>query len=143
MEITAEPNTSVARPRADVHDPSYQAFQILHWGFVILPFISGIDKFFNLLARWRDYLSPAFAQISPLSPSATMMAAGVIEMIAAVVVAIRPRVGAYVVAAWLAGIIVNLLLLQGTLDIALRDLGLLLGALALGRLSQVHDRTLA
>src|SRR3954468_14949934 len=101
MDITADRNHAVVRSRADIHDPSYQAFQLLHWGFVAAPFLAGLDKFFNLLTHWEGYLSPAFARLSPLSPHATMQAVGVVEMIAAVVVAIRPRFGAYVVAAWL------------------------------------------
>jgi hypothetical protein len=140
MDITADRNHAVVRSRADIHDPSYQAFQLLHWGFVAAPFLAGLDKFFNLLTHWEGYLSPAFARLSPLSPHATMQAVGVVEMIAAVVVAIRPRFGAYVVAAWLVGIMLNLLLLGHGYDVALRDLGLFLGALALGRLSELHDK---
>ena len=139
MEIAAHRHQAGTAPRTDIHDPSTQAFHILHWGFVAAPFLAGIDKFFNLLTRWETYLSPAFAKLSPLSAHATMMAVGVIEMIAAVLVAVKPRVGAYVVAAWLAGIILNLLLLGRGYDIALRDLGLLLGAVALGRLAEEHD----
>jgi hypothetical protein len=140
MDIAAHSHQAVTATRADLHEPSYQAFQILHWGFVAAPFLAGIDKFFDLLTHWEGYLSPAFAQLSPLSPHATMMSVGVIEMVAAVVVALRPRIGAHVVAAWLVGIILNLVLLGHGYDIALRDFGLLLAALALGRLSELHDR---
>jgi len=115
--------------------PSLQAFQILHWGFTAAPVIAGTDKFFGLLTNWDQYLAPAIAGLSPLSVRATMMVVGVIEVVAGLLVAIRPKVGAYVVAAWLAGIIVNLLVLGAFFDVALRDFGLLLGALALGRLS--------
>jgi hypothetical protein len=139
MDITAHRNHAVTRAQVDIRNPSYQAFEILHWGFVVAPFLAGIDKFFNLLTQWQEYLSPAFARLSPLSPHATMAAVGVVEMIAAVLVAARPRIGAYVVAAWLVGIIVNLLLLGHGYDIALRDLGLCLGALSLGRLSELYD----
>jgi hypothetical protein len=140
MEITAQSRPSMTVAPTDIHEPSYQAFQILHWGFVAAPFLAGIDKFFNLLTHWEGYLSPAFAKLSPFSPHATMQVVGVVEMIAAVLVAIRPRIGAHVVAAWLFGIILNLVFLGHGYDIALRDLGLLLGALALGRLSVLHDR---
>jgi hypothetical protein len=140
MEIAADRNHTNIAARADLREPSYQAFQILHWGFVAAPLLAGFDKFFNLLTRWEDYLSPVFAKLSPLSPRATMTTVGAIEMVAALLVAVRPRIGAYVVAAWLAGIILNLLLLGHGYDIALRDFGLFLGALALGRLSQLHDR---
>jgi hypothetical protein len=119
--------------------PAYQAYQLLHWGLVAAPVIAGADKFFGLLTNWDKYLAPPFAHLSPLSVHATMMGVGVVEMIAGLVVALRPRIGAYVVAAWLLGIIVNLLVIGGYYDIALRDFGLLLGALALGRLSQTYD----
>jgi hypothetical protein len=121
-------------------DPNHQAYQILHWGFVAAPAIAGIDKFVQLLANWDKYLSPLFAKISPFSVHGTMMAVGVIELAAALLVALRPRIGAYVVAAWLAGIILNLLALGGYFDVALRDFGLMLAALALGRLSETFDR---
>ena len=123
----------------DVHNPTYQAFQILHWGFVAAPAIAGTDKFLNLLTDWDAYLSPAFAKLSPLSVHGTMLVVGAIEIVAALIVASKPRLGAYVVAAWLAGIILNLLLLGHGYDVALRDFGLFLGALALGRLSVVYD----
>lgn len=96
----------------------------------------GIDKFFNRLADWERYLSDTVIELSPLSISNLMRVVGVIEIVAALLVAFRPRIGAYVVAAWLALIIVNLLLIPGFYDVALRDFGLLLGALALGRLAQ-------
>ena len=123
----------------EIHNPSYQAYQILHWAFVAAPAIAGIDKFLGLLANWDRYLSPAFARLSPLPVHATMLVVGVIEMAAGLLVALRPKIGAYVVAAWLVGIIVNLLLSGGYYDIALRDFGLFLAALALGRLSQRYD----
>lgn len=119
-------------------DPRYQAFEILHWGFVAAPLLAGADKFTNLLTHWENYLAPAIAHLSPLAPRATMQVVGVIEIVAALLVAIRPRLGAYVVAAWLCGIILNLLLLGNYYDVALRDLGLALGALALGRLSESY-----
>lgn len=128
------------RSESDVHDPSYQAFQILHWGFVAAPALSGADKFLNLLTNWEAYLSPTFARLSPFGAHATMLVVGVVEIVAALIVAVRPRIGAYVVAAWLAGIILNLLLIGHGYDIAFRDFGLALGAIALGRLSEVHDR---
>lgn len=125
--------------RDSLSDPRYQAYTILHWGFVAAPVLAGLDKFTNWMTNWTEYLSPAFARLSPLAPHSTMLAVGVVEVAAGVLVAIKPRVGAYVVAAWLAGIILNLLLLGGYYDVALRDLGLCLGALALGRLSERYD----
>lgn len=129
------------KTRSLADNPSYQAFQILHWGFVAAPALAGADKFFGFLTRWEDYLAPALARLSPFSPHGTMLVVGVVEMVAALLVALRPRIGAYVVAAWLAGIIFNLLLLGHFYDVALRDLGLCLGALALARLSEVYDRS--
>ena len=119
-------------------DPRYQAFEILHWGFVAAPLLAGADKFTNLMTHWESYLAPGLARLSPLAPRATMQVVGIVEIVAALLVAIRPRLGAYVVAAWLFGIILNLLLLGNYYDVALRDLGLALGALALGRLSETY-----
>jgi hypothetical protein len=126
-------------PEADAHSPAYQAYQILHWGFVAAPVIAGADKFLHLLTNWDQYLAPTLARMSPLGTHGTMLVVGVVEVVAGLVVAVKPRIGAYVVAAWLVGIILNLLLLGSFFDVALRDFGLFLGALALGRLSQVYD----
>jgi hypothetical protein len=131
--------TAHVRPEADARNPAYQAYQILHWGFVAAPVLAGADKFLHLLANWDQYLAPAFARLSPLSAHATMLVVGLIEMAAGLVVAAKPRIGAYVVAAWLVGIILNLFILGSFFDVALRDFGLFLGALALGRLSEVYD----
>lgn len=138
---TATLQQSVHAPITDVHGASYQAFQMLHWAFVAVPLLAGIDKLFNLMTQWDHYLSPAFTKLSPFNPSTTMSVVGVIEIIAAMIVAVRPKIGAYVVAAWLGAIIINLLLLGHSYDIALRDLGLCVGALALSRLSEVHDHS--
>jgi len=135
-DLSVPDQRSIERAKA----PAYQAFQILHWGFVVAPIIMGADKFLNLLGNWEKYLAPAFLSLSPWSAVSTMRVVGVIEIVAGVVVALKPRVGAYVVAAWLAGIILNLLLLGGYYDVAVRDFGLLLGALALGRLSASYAR---
>jgi hypothetical protein len=116
--------------------PAYQAYQILHAGFVIVPILAGIDKFLHLLTNWDVYLAPRIATLSPIGGHGLMLVVGVIEILAGLLVAFRPRIGAYVVMAWLLAIIVNLLLLPGFFDIALRDFGLALGALALARLSK-------
>jgi hypothetical protein len=124
--------------------PIYQAYQILHWGFTIAPIIAGLDKFFNLLATeeggWAHYLAPVFPRLLGISAQAFMSVVGVVEIVAGLLVAFRPRIGAYIVGAWLLGIILNLLILGEYFDIALRDLGLALGAFALGRLAMVFDR---
>jgi len=125
-----------ARANSDLRtQPAYQAYQILHAGFVIAPILAGIDKFLHLLTNWDMYLAPAIANLSPIGGHGLMLAVGVIEIIAGGLVAFRPRIGAYIVTGWLLAIIVNLLLIPGYFDIALRDFGLALGALALARLS--------
>jgi uncharacterized membrane protein YphA (DoxX/SURF4 family) len=119
--------------------PVRQAFWILRIGFTVAPILAGLDKFFHVLVNWDQYLSPTVNNLLGGNGHAFMLVAGVIEIIAGIGVALRPRIFAYVVAAWLLGIIVNLLLVPGYYDIALRDLGLALGALALGQLSQAVE----
>lgn len=119
--------------------PAFQAFRILHWGFVAAPILMGADKFFDLLCNWEQYLAPSLLGLSPLSAAATMRAVGVVEIAAGLIVALKPRIGAWVVAGWLAAIIVNLVLAGGYYDVALRDFGLCLAALALARLSTTFD----
>jgi hypothetical protein len=112
---------------------------LLRSAFVIAPVVFGADKFANLLVDWEQYLAPAVAGLLPVSPQQAMYAVGLVEIVAGLLVAVHPRLGAAVVAAWLAGIVVNLLLLQGHYDVALRDVGLLLAAVALQRLSGRYD----
>src|SRR2546423_11247382 len=95
------------------YSPAYQAYQILHWGFVALPVLAGLDKFFHLLVNWDQYLAPLVTQILPVSAHTFMLVVGVIEIAAGVLVALQPRIGAYVVMPWLWGIILNLLLVPG------------------------------
>lgn len=120
--------------------PSQQAFRILQFGFVAAPLLAGADKFFHLLVNWDQYMPSIVARLSPIDPHALMLAVGVIEIVAGIGVALKPRIFAHVVAAWFGIIIINLLLIPGFFDVALRDLGLLLGALALGRLSEQFAR---
>jgi len=120
--------------------PAYQAFWILRFGFTVAPILAGLDKFFHLMVNWDQYLPDVVAKASPVQPHALMLIVGVIEIVAGIGVALKPRIFAYIVAAWLALIIINLLLIPGYFDVALRDLGLLLAALALGRLSQQFSR---
>src|SRR5213075_485272 len=101
---------------------------------VVAPIVAGVDKFFHLLTNWDKYLSPRFADLLPFAPHSLMLVIGGVEIFAGLIVAFAPRIGAYVVALWLVGIIVNLLALGAYYDVALRDLGLCLGAIALGRL---------
>jgi uncharacterized membrane protein YphA (DoxX/SURF4 family) len=120
-------------------DPGYQSFWLLRIGFTIAPIFFGADKFANVLVDWEKYLAPWIRNASPLSPVHTMHVVGIIEIVAGVAVAIKPRYAAYIVAAWLGGIIINLLSYSGYYDVALRDFGLLLGALTLARLASKYD----
>jgi hypothetical protein len=127
-------------PRATtVAQPSRQAYQILHLAFTVAPLIAGLDKFFNLLVNWTQYLPGFVVNLSGGHGQALMYIVGVIEIAAGIGVWFKPRIFAYVVAAWLVLIILNLLMIPGYFDVALRDFGLALGALALGRLSQEYS----
>jgi hypothetical protein len=122
-------------PRARLRDPAYQAFLLLWVGFTVAPILFGLDKFFDVLVDWKIYLAPQFNDVLPGNAHQIMLGVGVVEIVAGLLVAVRPRIGGYVVAAWLAGIIFNLLLKADYYDVALRDFGLLLGALTLARLA--------
>ena len=119
---------------------SREAFLLLRSVFTVAPILFGLDKFLGLLTDWERYLAPQIDALVPGTAHQAMLAVGVVEVVAGLVVAVRPRIGGYVVAAWLAGIIVNLLLIGGFADIALRDFGLLVGALALARLARAFER---
>jgi hypothetical protein len=135
-------STTVRSHNTSVRDnPAYQAYLTLRVGFVVAPILFGLDKFTNLLTDWTAYLAPAVDRLVPGSASDAMHAVGVVEIVAGLVVAFAPRFGAPLVAAWLAGIIVNLLTLSGYYDVALRDFGLLLAALALARLATAFPPT--
>ena len=129
-----------SQTRTDVSGPTYQAYQILHVGFVVAPIVAGLDKFFNLLVNWEQYLPPFVNTMVGGRGHELMLVAGVIEIIAGLGVLFKPKFFAYVVSAWLLMIVVNLLMIPGYYDIALRDFGLALGAFALARLSQKFDR---
>ena len=127
--------TPAATSEARRDNPAYQAFWLLRLGFTAAPILFGLDKFAHVLVNWDRYLAPWIDRIVPGTAHQAMYAVGVIEIVAGLVVFIRPRFGGYLVAAWLAGIIVNLLTYPGFYDIALRDFGLMLGALTLARLA--------
>jgi hypothetical protein len=121
-------------------DPVAQAFTLLRIGFTVAPILFGLDKFAGVLTDdWTRYLAPAFNDIIPGSASDAMHIVGVVEILAGLTVAVAPRFGGLLVAAWLGGIIVNLLIVGGYGDIALRDFGLMLGALTLARLATAGD----
>jgi uncharacterized membrane protein YphA (DoxX/SURF4 family) len=126
--------------KAAVSRYSYQAFQILRLGFIVAPIVAGLDKFFNLLVNWSQYLPSFVNNMVGGRGQQMMMLVGVIEIVAGIGVAVKPRIFAYVVAAWLFLIILNLLMIPGYFDVALRDVGLMIGALALARLSHDFDR---
>ena len=115
---------------------THWAYRLLYIAFVVAPIVAGLDKFFNILTNWSMYLSPMVTNIIPLPAQTFMKLVGVIEIAAGIVVAIKPRVGGIIVSAWLLAIIVNLILTKGYYDVALRDLGLSLGAASLSLLSK-------
>ena len=134
--ITAGRPTKAPSPeRATLRDPAFQAYALLRTVFIVAPILFGLDKFAHVLVDWDRYLAPEFVDALPGTAHELMYAVGAIEIVAGLVVAFSPRFGGYLVAAWLGGIIVNLLLQGDYYDIALRDFGLLVGALALARLA--------
>jgi hypothetical protein len=124
-------------------DPAYQAFLLLRTAFTLAPVVFGLDKFFDVLTDWKHYLAPTIHDLVPGTAHQAMLMVGVVEIAAGLLVALRPRIGGYVVAAWLLGIIVNLLLIPGFYDVALRDFGLFVAALALARLATLFPSTYA
>jgi uncharacterized membrane protein YphA (DoxX/SURF4 family) len=140
--VTGHERIELATARADRHDARYQAYALLRLAFAVAPIAFGLDKFANVLVDWPVYLAPWIDDLAPGSAQDFMYFVGATEIAAGVLVAIKPRYGAYVVAGWLGGIIVNLLTHSGYYDIALRDFGLMLGALTLARLASVYDAPL-
>jgi hypothetical protein len=135
MSTNAPGSATISRLTGRVGDPAQQALLLLRTVFTVAPIAFGLDKFFNLLTDWPGYLAPFVDRLVPGTAQQAMYGIGVIEIVAGLLVAVRPRYGALVVSAWLAGIIVNLLILGDYYDVALRDFGLLVAALALWRLA--------
>jgi hypothetical protein len=130
----------VPKPNVLRRDPTAQAFLLLRIAFTVAPILFGLDKFVGfMIDDWTKYLAPEFNAVIPGSASDAMHIVGGVEIAAGVVVAVMPRFGGLLVAGWLAGIIVSLLLVGGYADIALRDFGLLLGALTLARLASADS----
>jgi hypothetical protein len=123
----------------DWSDPRYQAFSLMRLAFTVAPIAFGLDKFFNEMVHWPNYLAPWVNDIMPGTGQEFMYVVGAIEILAGIIVAIKPRYGGYVVAAWLGAIVINLLTFSGFYDIALRDFGLMLAALTLARLATAYD----
>ena len=121
--------------RPTFSNPAYQAFWLLRIGLTVAPILFGLDKFAHVLVDWDVYLAPEFTDLFNAEAHTLMYFVGAIEIVAGLVVLLRPRFGGYLVAAWLTGIIVNLLLMADFYDIALRDFGLALAALTLARLA--------
>jgi uncharacterized membrane protein YphA (DoxX/SURF4 family) len=138
IPVPAGSGISQALHRARV-EPAYGAFLMLWVGFVVIPVVFGLDKFANVLTNWEGYLAPWLVDVLPFSSHTAMLIVGVVEIVAGILVAIKPRYAAYVVAFWLAGIIINLLTYSGFYDVALRDFGLLVAALALAQLARAYD----
>lgn len=139
FEGNATPNLSTETETVAT-SPARQAYQLLHLGFTVAPILAGLDKFFNLLVNWEQYLPPFVNRLTGGHSHELMLAVGVIEIVAGLGVWFKPKIFAYVVSAWLLLIVVNLLMIPGYFDVALRDFGLSLGALALARLSHKFDR---
>jgi hypothetical protein len=132
---TAARPDQLSRSSSSITDPVVQAFWLLRIGFVVAPIAFGLDKYFHVLVNWDKYLAPEFTDLFNAKAHTLMYAVGAIEIVAGLVVAVRPRFGGYLVAAWLTGIIINLLMMADYFDVALRDFGLLLAALTLARLA--------
>src|SRR3954470_9591613 len=132
------PSTLASASAAHPERAAADAFLLLRTAFTVAPIVFGLDKFFDLLANWERYLAPWVNDLTPGTAHQAMLAVGVVEILAGVLVAVRPAIGGYVVAAWLLGIIVNLVSTGDYLDIALRDVGLMLAALALARLASAY-----
>ena len=143
---TVPATPAVARTAAfSLREPAYQAYLVLRTAFVVAPILFGIDKFFNWMTYWPKYLWVGIPNVISVSPQNFMYAVGVVEIAAGLLVLIWPRIGSWVVAAWLAGIVTNLVIksiavgghTQVFWDIALRDFGLMIAAIALARLAAV------
>lgn len=140
METTMDKSNALGTvSKAETSDAGYQAFQILRFAFTVAPIVAGLDKFAHILVNWDQYLPQFVNRMLGGHGHEFMYAVGVIEIVAGIGVFLYPKVFAYVVSAWLVVIILNLLMIPGYYDVALRDLGLALGALALGRLSSKYQ----
>lgn len=142
MSTSSSPAQAPAGP-AHVSSGSDRAFILLRTVFTVAPIAFGLDKFVGLLVDWDRYLAPWVDDLVPGTAHQAMLAVGAVEIMAGIVVALAPRYGALLVAAWLSGIIVNLVSTGQYYDVALRDFGLLVGALALAALAWDRGRTAA
>ena len=136
---TTEAEHLTPEASATWRDPRYQAYALMRLAFTVAPIAFGVDKYFNVMVHWPKYLAPWINNIAPGSGQDFMYFVGAVEILAGLVVAIKPRYGSFLVAGWLAGIVINLLSYSGFYDIALRDFGLMLASLTLARLAAVYD----
>ena len=132
-EDTATPSWVDAEVEVTV--ATYQAYQILYYAFIVLMSIAGIDKFLRLTATWESFVSPAMVSFLHVSPGAITTLAGLVELGAAGAVALKPRIGSWVVVVWLGLIVINLLTMTSHYDMVLRDLALMAAGVAFTRLS--------
>jgi hypothetical protein len=143
LRVPESATTSEARgldlARANWRDARYQAYMLMRLTFTIAPIAFGIDKFWNQMVYWPKYLAPWIDNIAPGNGQDFMYFVGAVEIVAGIVVLLKPRYGGYLVAAWLAGIVINLFSYPRWYDVAVRDFGLMLAALTLARLSSVYD----
>ena len=144
--LTASPtinrSSAAASTRTDIDIPVFQSFWLLRIAFTVAPILFGADKFAHVMTNWDKYLAPEFVDLLNVQAHTLMYVVGAIEIVAGLVVLVRPRFGAYLVAAWLVGIIVNLAMIGGYYDVALRDFGLFLAALTLARIAKVFPNRL-
>jgi hypothetical protein len=139
--VGGEESVVIARERVAMRaSPARSAYSLLYFAYIVAPIAAGLDKFFHYLVDWNIYLSPAYARVAGGNVTGLMHAVGVVEICAGLLVAAKPRLGGVIVAFWMWGIILNLLLIPGYYDVALRDFGLSLGALALSRLAVEFGR---
>ena len=138
--MTTTSATTGSSPGIRAGDGSDRAYLLLRTVFTVAPIVFGLDKFAGFLTDWEKYLAPWVNDLAPGTAHQAMLAVGVIEVIAGLAVALAPRYGSLLVAAWLAGIIVNLISMGAYYDVALRDFGLLVGALALAALAPAPGR---
>lgn len=142
QETVVTPASAQLTPTKDRlwHDPGFQAFWALRVGFTVLPLLMGADKFAHALTNWDKYYAPRLDWLLPgsMSVHTAMYIVGIVEIVAGVVVLLEPRIGSFLVAGWLVGIMVDLLMLSHNGDIALRDFGLFLAALTLARLAWAY-----
>jgi hypothetical protein len=145
MTILSPRHTATTGPMGTagtrLQDPAYQAFWLLRIGLTVAPILFGLDKFAHVLVDWDIYLAPEFSDLFNADAHTLMYFVGAIEVIAGLAVLLRPRFGGYLVATWLTGIIINLLMMADHYDIALRDFGLVLAALTLARLATAFPST--